>query len=147
MGAAPRRVVIAGMGLEGLTDTGGRADHFRHILTHLGEHPRGSPEWMAEAFLKTTRGDPAALIHLLDTFVDTPRSALVAIAQPVLVLAGREDADNGSHAALAAWLRDARLVEIPGTHMSAVLRPELGGRSPISSPPDESGQDSRGRIG
>lgn len=126
MGAAPRRVVIAGMGLEGLLDTGGRGDHFRHILLNLGKHARGSPEWLAEAFLKTTGGDPVALLHLLDTFVDTPREALAAIEQPTLVLSGADDADNGSHSALADALPDARLVEIPGNHMSAVLRPELG---------------------
>ena len=31
---------------------------------------------MAEAFLKTTKGDPQALLGILDTFVDTPREAL-----------------------------------------------------------------------
>jgi pimeloyl-ACP methyl ester carboxylesterase len=126
MGAAPRRVVLAGMGLEGLIDTGGRSDHFRGILTNIGKHARGTPEWMAEAFLKTTGGDPEALIHLLDSFVDTSRDELAAIRQPVLVLSGEEDQDNGSHKALADLLPDARLREIPGGHMSAVLKPELG---------------------
>lgn len=125
-GAAPRRVVIAGMGLEGLTGTGKRGSHFRHILQNLGNHPRGSPEWMAEAFLKTAGGDPEALIHILDTFVDTPRETIAAISQPALVLAGEEDSDNGSHAALAELLPHATLKEVPGGHMSAVLRPELG---------------------
>ncbi len=123
---APRRVVISGMGLEGLLDTARRAEHFRNILTRLGSFERGSPEWLAEAFLKTTGGDPVALLHLLDTFVDTPIEAIEAIAQPVLVLAGDEDDDNGSHAALADRLRDASLAEVPGGHMSAVVRPELG---------------------
>lgn len=125
-GAAPRRVILAGMGLEGLLDTGSRSGHFRHILTNLGKHERGSPEWMAEAFLKTTGGDPEALIHLLDTFVDTSREQLAAIEQPVLVLSGEEDADNGSHRALAELLPHAQHREIPGGHMSAVLKPELG---------------------
>jgi pimeloyl-ACP methyl ester carboxylesterase len=119
-------VILAGMGLEGLIDTGTRSSHFRHILTNLGKHARGSPEWLAEAFLKTTGGDPEALIHLLDTFVDTSRAQLAAIQQPVLVLAGEEDQDNGSNSALAAWLPHATLVEIPGGHMSAVIKPELG---------------------
>lgn len=126
MGASPRRVVVAGMGLEGLTGTGKRGDHFRHILTNLGKHQRGSPEWLAEAFLKTTGGDPEALLHVLDTFVDTPVEALHAIRQPVLVVAGEEDDDNGSHAELAEALPDAKLVETPGGHMSAVIKPELG---------------------
>lgn len=125
-GATPRRVVLAGMGLEGLTDSGGRADHFRNILTNLGRHERGSPEWMAEAFLKTTGGDAEALLLLLDSFVATPRAAIEAIAQPVLVLSGEEDRDNGSARALAGAIAHAELREIPGGHMSAVLRPELG---------------------
>ncbi|PZO77994.1 MAG: alpha/beta hydrolase [Sphingomonas hengshuiensis] len=126
MGATPGKLVLSGMGLEGLLDTGRRAAHFRRILTHLGSFERGSPEWMAEAFLKTTGGDPVALLGVLDTFVDTSRAELAAIRQPVLVLAGEDDDDNGSHAALADLLPDARLVETPGNHMSAVVKRELG---------------------
>ncbi|MEP9401502.1 alpha/beta fold hydrolase [Sphingomonas silueang] len=126
MGAAPDKVVLSGMGLEGLLDTGARAAHFRRILTGLGSFARGTPEWMAEAFLKTTGGDPVALLGILDTFVDTTRAELAAITQPVLVLAGEEDDDNGSHAALAELLPDARLAEVPGGHMSAVTKRELG---------------------
>ena len=123
---APGKVVISGMGYEGLTDTGKRAGHFRRILTNLGNFERGSPEWMAEAFLKTTKGDPKALLGILDTFVDTPHEEIAAIARPVLVLAGEEDDDNGSHKALTELLPDATLVETPGGHMSAVTKPELG---------------------
>lgn len=125
-GAAPGRAVIAGMGLQGLTNTGDRAGHFRNILTNLGSHQRGTPEWMAEAFLKTTKGDPVALLHILDSFVDTPVAAIESLDLPVLVLSGEDDDDNGSHAALARALSDAVIREIPGGHMSAVIRPELG---------------------
>ena len=125
-GATPRRVVFSGMGLEGLLDTGRRAGHFRHILTNLGEHERGSPEWLAEAFLKTTGGDPVALLGILDTFADTPREALEGLPQPALVVCGAEDFDNGSAAALAELLTDGRYVEVPGGHMSSVTKPELG---------------------
>src|SRR3546814_6309935 len=111
-GAAPRRVIVSGMGLAGLLDTGKRAGHFRNILTHLGSFERGSPEWLAEAFLKTTKGDPVALLGILDTFVDTPREAIAAIDQPTLVLAGDEDGDNGSHEALAALLPHATLASV-----------------------------------
>lgn len=125
-GARPRRAIIAGMGLEGILHTGGRSGHFRHILEGLGTHPRGSPEWLAEAFLKTTGGDARALLPLLDSFVDTPPAALAAIAMPTLVVSGIEDHDNGSAAALAAALPDGRLREVPGGHMTAVLKRELG---------------------
>ena len=123
---APRRLIVSGMGLEGLLDTGKRAAHFRHVLTNLGKHERGSGAWMAEAFLKTTGGDPAALLRVLDTFVDTSRAEVAAITQPTLVLAGIDDDDNGSHEELAALLPAATLREIPGNHMSAVTRAELG---------------------
>jgi pimeloyl-ACP methyl ester carboxylesterase len=125
-GARPRRLVVSGMGLDGLLDTGSRSAHFKAVLEGLGRHERGSPEWMAEAFLKTTGGDPEALLPLLDSFVETKEAELDAIAMPTLVLSGADDHDNGSAAALAERLPRARYVEVPGNHMSAVTRPELG---------------------
>ncbi|GAA4221010.1 alpha/beta fold hydrolase [Sphingomonas endophytica] len=125
-GATPRRVVIAGMGLDGITRADRRAGHFRNILTNLGKHERGSPEWLAEAFLKTTGGDPVALLGIIETFVGTPEAAIDAIVQPVLVVSGKDDDDNGSAPALADALPQARYVEVPGNHMSAVTKPELG---------------------
>jgi pimeloyl-ACP methyl ester carboxylesterase len=126
LGARPRRLVISGMGLAGLLDTGARSDHFRNVLTGMGTHERGSPEWMAEAFLKTTGGDPHALLPLLDSFVDTNEAELRAIAIPTLVLQGAEDDDNGSAEDLAFLLPDARFAEVPGNHMNAVMKPDLG---------------------
>lgn len=125
-GAAPRRAVVAGMGLSGLEHTAGRGSYFRRVLTDLGSFERGSPEWLTEAFLKTTRGDPTALLRILDTFVDTPAAAIRAIGQPTLVAAGTDDHDNGSSADLAALLPQGSLVALPGNHMSAVTKPELG---------------------
>lgn len=125
-GARPRRLVLAGMGLEGLLGTAGRADHFRNILHNLGTHERGSPEWMAEAFLKTTKGDPQALLPLLDSFVNTSEAELDKVTMPTLVVAGAEDLDNGSAPKLAVRLSDARYAEVPGGHMSSVTKPELG---------------------
>jgi pimeloyl-ACP methyl ester carboxylesterase len=118
-GARPGRAIISGMGLQ-------RGNHFRHILDNLGSHERGSPAWMAEAFLKTTGGDPVALRHILDTFVDTSEADLRRINTPVAVICGAEDDDNGSAAALADMLPRGKLFTIPGNHMSAVTKPELG---------------------
>jgi pimeloyl-ACP methyl ester carboxylesterase len=114
------------MGLAGLIETTGRGEYFRHVLTHLGGFERGTTEWMTEAFLKTTKGDPVALLRVLDTFVDTPFAALASMAAPTLVLSGNEDHDNGSAAALAEALPHATLREVPGNHMSAVTKTELG---------------------
>jgi len=124
-GATPRRAVVAGMGLEGLVRTGSRSDHFRRILENPGTFERGSPEWMAEAFLRTVGGDPLALLQVLDTFIDTPRETLAKIAVPTLVVTGNEDRDNGSAEALAATLPRGTYVEVPGNHMSAVTKGDL----------------------
>jgi pimeloyl-ACP methyl ester carboxylesterase len=126
LGAMPQRLIVSGMGLQGLIDTGRRAEHFKTILRGLGTHVRGSPEWMAEAFLKTTGGDPRALLPLLDSFVDTSEEMLRSMNMPALVLSGAEDHDNGSAEALARLLPHGEYVEVPGNHMSAITKPELG---------------------
>ncbi len=126
LGARPKRLVIAGMGLRGMLETGRRSAHFRKVLTGMGTHKRGSNEWMAEAFLKTTGGDPQALLPLLGSFADSSEAELRGIAMPTLVLSGAQDQDNGPAEELAELLPDARFVEIPGNHMNAVTKPELG---------------------
>jgi pimeloyl-ACP methyl ester carboxylesterase len=125
-GATPRRLIVSGMGLSGLTDTAPRTDHFKHILDHRGTFEKFTPEWNADSFLKTTRGDSAALRLLLDTFVDTSTDSIAEIAMHTLVLSGADDSDNGSVEQLAATFRHAKLVRTPGGHMSAVTKPELG---------------------
>lgn len=125
-GATPGRLVLAGMGLEGLTHTHRRVGHFRRILADLDGHVRGSPEWLAAAFLKTTKGDPIALTGVLDTFVDVTLDDIAGWRYPTLVVAGAEDDDNGSAPDLADQMPHARYVEIPGGHMSSVTKAELG---------------------
>jgi len=125
-GARPRRLVVGGMGLRGLLANRPRAEMFRQVLTGLGSHERGSEEWRAEAFLKTTGGDPGALLPLLDSFVDSTEAELRGISMPSLIVAGVDDDDNGSAEALADLLPDGCYVEIPGNHMSAVVKAELG---------------------
>jgi pimeloyl-ACP methyl ester carboxylesterase len=125
-GAAPRRVVLSGMGLTGIVRTEGRGGYFRNVLTNLGTFARGTSEWMTEAFLKTTGGDPVALLRILDTFVDTSEAELRAIVQPTAVICGVDDDDNGSAEALAETLPHGRYFPVPGNHMSAVVKPELG---------------------
>lgn len=125
-GATPRRAILGGMGLAGLVDTAHRGDFFRRVLTQLGTFERSSGEWMAEAFLKTVGGDPVALLRVLDTFVDTAEEELADVNVPTLVVIGAEDHDNGSAEALAALLPNGRRVVVPGNHMSAVTKVDLG---------------------
>jgi pimeloyl-ACP methyl ester carboxylesterase len=124
--AKPGRAIISGMGLEGLVQTGNRSAYFRDVFDNLGNHERGSTAWMAEAFLKTTGGNPVALRLVLDTFVDTSEADIASWTVPVAVVCGERDDDNGSAAALAALLQRGKLFTVPGNHMSAVVKPELG---------------------
>ncbi|MGE4064908.1 MAG: alpha/beta fold hydrolase [Rhodospirillaceae bacterium] len=125
-GARPGKAMIAGMGLEGLLDLTHRADFFRKVLSGAGTHEKFSSEWMAEAFLKTTGGDPKALLLLVESFPRVPREALGTFDMPVMVLTGAQDRDNGSARALADALPNATYIEVPGNHMSAVTLPDLG---------------------
>jgi pimeloyl-ACP methyl ester carboxylesterase len=125
-GAKPVRAIVAGTGCRGIVNTAGSGAHFRRILTNLGTFERGSAEWMVEAFLKTVGGDPEALLHVLDTFVDTPREDLARIETPTLVLMGSDDRDTGSGEDLAAALPQGQYATVPGNHMGAVTKPELG---------------------
>lgn len=125
-GARPGKAMLAGMGLEGLLDLGGRVSFFRKVLEGIGTHQKFSPEWMAEGFLRTTGGDAKALLLLLDNFPRIQRASLTELSLPILVLTGSEDQDNGSARALAAQLPNAGYVEVPGNHMSAVTLPEMG---------------------
>jgi len=81
---------------------------------------------MAEAFLKTVGGDPVALLNVLNTFVDTSREGLARIETPTLVLIGVDDDDTGSGEELAAALPHGTFASMPGNHMSAVTKPDLG---------------------
>ena len=125
-GANPRRVILAGMGLRGLVQSLDNGGYYQNVLTNLGTFERGTSQWMTEAFLKTTKGDPVALLHILNTFVDTPEAVIAGIMQPTKVICGADDQDNGVAQELADILSNGSYAEIPGNHMNAVTRKEMG---------------------
>lgn len=124
-GCRPGKVILSGMGLEGLIHADRRAGYFRHVLTNLGMHEKGSPEWMVEAFLKTSKGDPVALNLLIDSFAGVDEATIRSWDFPVGVVCGTEDQDNGNAQALAEALPQGHYYPVPGNHMSAVTKPEL----------------------
>ncbi len=125
-GATPRRVILSGMGLRGLVQTLDNGGYYKNVLNNLGTFERGTSEWMTEAFLKTTKGDPAALLNILNTFVDTDEATIAGFQQPTAVICGADDDSNGNARELADALPTGRYVEVPGNHMNAVTRKELG---------------------
>ena len=125
-GLRPRRLVLGGMGLQGLTGGGKRADFFLDVIARFGTIRPGDVAYMAQQFMKSMSVDREAVRLLLGTMADTAPADLAAIAMPTLVLCGAQDDDNGDPDALAAALPDALRATIPGTHMSSVTQPELG---------------------
>ena len=125
-GLTPRRVILAGMGLAGLVEVNRRTAWFLHVIAAPGSFARGTPGWTAVQFMRTTGVDGAAVAHVLRSQVELTRADLAAVTMPTLVVCGADDADNGSAPDLTAALLDASYVEVPGTHMSSVTKPELG---------------------
>jgi pimeloyl-ACP methyl ester carboxylesterase len=125
-GMTPRRAILAGMGLEGLSGWAKRRDFFLSVIAERDTIRHGDPRWLSAQFMKTMKVDTQAASLLLRSFGDIDAAALAGVTMPVLVVNGSEDRDNGSPEALGAALSDARLADVPGTHMSSVTKPELG---------------------
>lgn len=125
-GVAPRRLVLGGMGIEGLGNWSARSAFFVNAIDRFDEIRRGDPEYLAQQFMKTMKVDRVAARLLLGSVDDTAPEELAGVTMPTLVVCGVDDHDNGSSTALAAALPDARHVAIPGTHMTSVTQPELG---------------------
>jgi pimeloyl-ACP methyl ester carboxylesterase len=125
-GLSPRRLVLAGMGLEGLAGWSGRQAFFLDMIARFGTIRPGDPAYMAQQFMKSMHIDLEAAALLLGAMADTPPDALRALTMPVLVVCGDQDRDNGSPHALVEALPNAAFAEVPGTHMGSVARQELG---------------------
>ena len=125
-GLKPGKAILAGMGLRGLQNWGKRQAFFRDAIANFDSSARGDPHWLAIQFMKTMKVDRVAAGLVLGSFSDMASDWLPAFTMPSLVVCGSEDEDNGSAKELAEALPDATFVEVPGTHMSSVTKPELG---------------------
>ena len=125
-GLAPRRLVLAGMGLEGLAGWERRSAFFIDAIDRFGEVKHGDPAFLAAQFMKTMKVDRVAARLLLGAVTDLSLDELAKITMPTLVVCGDRDRDNGSPQKLVDALPNARFEEVPGTHMSSVTEPALG---------------------
>jgi pimeloyl-ACP methyl ester carboxylesterase len=124
-GATPRRALVGGQGLEAILHAAGRGGQYRKMLSGFGTFEPGSPEQQMEDWVRAGGGDPAALVLILDTFVNTTDEELAMIKTPVLVLTGAEDGHNATARALAEALPKGRYTELPGNHFTAMTSPEF----------------------
>ncbi len=125
-GAVPGKLILSGMGLDGLTNWGKRRNYFVGVIDNMDSLQRGEPGYMAAQFMKTTGIDREAARNVVESFADLDPARLAEIAMPTLVLTGTEDRDNGAPDTLAAALPQGTVAEIPGNHMSCVTKPDFG---------------------
>lgn len=123
---APRRLVLAGMGVSGLTDWTRRSAFFTRVIDEFDSITRDDPAWLSRQFLKSQGVDRKAARLLLGTFEDLELATLARVSCPTLVICGTADQDNGSARDLAELLPDAVYAEVPGGHLDSATRPELG---------------------
>jgi len=125
-GMRPRRAILGGSGLEGLRNWKSRKTFFLEAIDRFDTVERSDPRWLSIQFMKSQKVDLVAARLLLDSFEDAFMEWLEAFTMPTLVVSGDQDDDNGSAEELANVLPNAAFVEVPGTHMSSVTKPELG---------------------
>ena len=125
-GLAPRRLVLGGMGAEGLSDWEGRSAFFVDAIDRYDEIKPGDPAFFAKSFMRTMKVDRVAAGLLLKSVKDIAAQDLARATMPALLVSGAQDQDNGSAPALADALPDGRYAEVPGNHMSSVTGAEFG---------------------
>lgn len=126
-GATPRRAVISGQGLEAILRAAERTGWYRDFFNACGTgaFEPGSDEQETEDWLRTTGGDPKALLLALDSWVNTTPEELAAVTVPTLVLTGAQESHTRTAKALADALPHGRHVEVPGDHFTAQASPEF----------------------
>lgn len=126
-GLKPRRLVLGGMGIEGLSNWQKRSAFFVDMIDRFDSIERGDPAFLAKSFMKGQGIDPVAARLLLTQGVeDIALEHLSRITMPTLVLIGDEDRDNGSPEKLRDALPDATMAVVPGNHMGSVTKPDMG---------------------
>jgi pimeloyl-ACP methyl ester carboxylesterase len=125
-GAKPGRAIVAGQGLAKVSGPQGGGVNHRALaaLVDGAAIEPGSPDAQIARWISELGADPLALLLVLNSLVPTPEAALRQIAIPTLVAIGEQD-ERSDADELAALLRDARLVRVPGDHGSAFATPEL----------------------
>lgn len=127
-GARPARAIVGGQGLDTLDAESGRTGGHRAILTAMTEGRQfepGSQEAAFAAWIAQSGNDPAAVVHLLGTFVATPPDALRQVPTPTLIVNGDADSRGETATALAALFPNAQTAQVPGDHATAMDAPEF----------------------
>ena len=116
-----QNAVLGGMGT-GFTDPEWprRKMFYRAMMGDSIPELKGAVDYVKQQGL-----DQLALAYLQRSQPSTSKEALGKVKQPVLVICGDKDSDNGSAAELAKLLPNASFVTTPGDHNHASATPEF----------------------
>ncbi len=123
---SPRKLVVCGMGVSGLSEWQKRAAFFKRVIDEFDTIERGDPAYFSRQFLKSQGVDRVAARLLLDAMGDLDLAALANVTMPALVACGVDDQDNGSATELTELLPNATYEEVPGAHLDSATKPQLG---------------------
>ena len=124
-GATPRRAVLGGMGASGIMEAGARAEAFEDGLRNGARAKDPEAGGRMQLVLQHMGLNREALLGVLASFAPTSEADLRGIPVPTLALLGAEDDVNGSAEKLAAILPHGEAAQVPGDHLTAVIKPEL----------------------
>ncbi|MFT3968613.1 MAG: alpha/beta hydrolase, partial [Sphingobium sp.] len=83
-GLTPKKLILSGMGLDGLVDWDRRRDYFVGVIDRIDTLKRGDPGFMVAAFMKTTGIDPEVVRHVVNSFGDLDPARLAEVGMPAL---------------------------------------------------------------
>ncbi len=121
----PKKLVLSGMGLTGITDMMERQHWFIEAIQNRAA-PKDAAGARVASFMKSMNLNAEVAIAVLKSQAQTTLADLQQLTMPTLVLSGKEDQDNGSATDLAAALPHGQYIEIPGNHMSAITHAAFG---------------------
>jgi pimeloyl-ACP methyl ester carboxylesterase len=118
------KAVMGGMGTDFTNPEWPRRINFYKALS-------GEPIKELESMVKYVKDaglDQQALACMQKEQPSTSKAALAAVQQPVLVISGEQDSDNGSAAELAKIFAHGQKETTPGDHGAAVRTPEFSAK-------------------
>lgn len=116
-----RKAVLGGMGIDFTNAAWPRRIQFYQALQY---DTVASLHSMVE-YVQKSRLDQQALAFLQKHQPSTPKEALATIKNPVLIIHGDKDADNGNATELAAVFPNAAITITPGDHNHAAQTPQF----------------------
>ena len=120
------KAVLGGMGTDFTNPEWPRRKMFYKLLSGDTVVPEFAP--LMQRLQKDTTLDQQALAYMQKEQPSTPIAVLQKVKQPILVISGDKDSDNGKAEDLAKVFSHAQFAQVPGDHGAAMATPEFGNK-------------------